>query len=249
MGRSRAGRRERSRAEEQPEDGPVRAAPSRSARQAKYSAAEAAPSRSAGGTQDERASRTYSPARSRARSVGAEPSRPARSAAAATVNPEKLHCVDHSAAGIIVFAGQCCRNLHQVCLVNKADGWLGPPKGRGETGEDCMQNGKRERHEETGLSTLPIEFITEEPVFEKRIHYFVARWGGEFQENSSWAPPAEDPNDPNPVVRAQWMEIGAALVSERLTSAMRRLLFRAMNVVRMCSHHVCDAVTWNVSCP
>ena len=135
----RAGRRERSRAVEQPEDESAVAAPSRSARQAKYRAAEAAPSRSAGGTR-ERAGWTWS----RARSVGAEPSRPARPTAPATVNPEKLHCVDHSAAGIIVFAGQYHRNRHQVCLVNKADGWLGPPKGRGEKGEDCMQNGKRE---------------------------------------------------------------------------------------------------------
>ncbi len=41
-------------------------------------------------------------------------------------------------------------------------------------------------------------------------HYYVAIWTKELTENepTMWTAPAEDPNDPDPVVSAQWITIG-----------------------------------------
>merc|ERR1712060_72279 len=105
-----------------------------------------------------------------------------------------------------------CRNNRgdvEVLLVNARRGGLGFPKGGRKGRETGLQNALREWREETGLPEVYLGIYQGVVLVDAAYgcHYFVAEWRDQNSLNgpASWAPRNEDPHDPNPVVRAQWL--------------------------------------------
>ena len=127
-----------------------------------------------------------------------------------------------------------------VCLVSKRNGQLGFPKGSGEIGDrSALGTAKREWREETNLADSYFRWLDDsQPLVDKwGCSYFVAEWhapdgepGDElerYNEDGSWDV-ADDPDDPDPVVRACWMPVATALGRWRFSDERKHLLRQAL---------------------
>lgn len=143
-------------------------------------------------------------------------------------------------AGVVAFRGwppsdSSGRGV-QVCLVNGRKGSLGFPKGAAqhEAPLDCAL---REWHEETGLPVNRLRLLNSIVFVDSLFgcHYFVATWlphdsdagPAEASGELCWAPPCEDPHDPDPIVMAQWMDVRRALGHPHLSRPRKQLLAQA----------------------
>ena len=150
-------------------------------------------------------------------------------------------------AGIIALSwrSQAPNRRHPVlcvCLVSKRNGQLGFPKGRREIGDrSALGNAKREWREETNLADSYFRWVDDsQPLVDKwGCSYFVAEWhapdgqpGDEierYNEDGSWDV-ADDPDDPDPVVRACWMPVATARQHRRFSGARKDLLQQALTL-------------------
>eukprot|EP00927_Polykrikos_kofoidii_P077173 TRINITY_DN74143_c0_g1_i1.p1 TRINITY_DN74143_c0_g1~~TRINITY_DN74143_c0_g1_i1.p1 ORF type:complete len:545 (+),score=68.61 TRINITY_DN74143_c0_g1_i1:50-1684(+) len=166
--------------------------------------------------------------------------------------PEKQERVWWKGAGMCAFAERPqfpSEGDWLVCLVEKRDGSMGFPKGRGEMCDGGpLQNAMREWREETNLSDEPLEVISEgNPIVDDHgCRYYVASWRerpltpamavpnteaedllGEPQLSAMteaiWAV-QDDPLDPDPIVNAYWISVSRAFRLPRLSYARKNLL-------------------------
>lgn len=123
----------------------------------------------------------------------------------------------------------------EVLLVNGKRGDLGFPKGGRKGKETGMQNAQREWYEESGLPIAGLDFYQGVVLVDAAFgcHYFVAEWKAPLGADTptSWAPPAEDKSDPNPVVRAQWLPVKEAVHHQRLSFPRKELLKKALKLL------------------
>merc|ERR1719193_1614002 len=98
-----------------------------------------------------------------------------------------------------------------------------------------MANGLREWREETGLPEEHLAFCPGVVLIDPWMgtHYFVASWQLDARpgEATYWTPPNEDPTDPDPVVKAQWMPVGQAVKHHKLNAQRKGLLRLALQAV------------------
>ena len=162
--------------------------------------------------------------------------RPLSSRVPVPAQRQPAHGAPWGAAGIIALSwrSQVPNRGHPVrcvCLVSKRNGQLGFPKGSGEIGDrSALGTAKREWREETNLADSYFRWLDDsQPLVDKRgCSYFVAEWhapdgepGDElerYNEDGSWNV-ADDPDDPDPVVRACWMPVATALQHRRCEEA------------------------------
>jgi len=149
------------------------------------------------------------------------------------------------AAGVVAISMQ--PPDHCVCLVEKASGQLGFPKGGAEPAEASMPYGgqmataMREWQEETNLPTEGLTLMDARAglhVDQFNCHYFMAKWDstklpalpGDIQQSyeagvkTSW-PVTDDWLDKDPIIRAHWMKCSQALLHPML-SWNRTLILR-----------------------
>lgn len=126
----------------------------------------------------------------------------------------------------------------QVCLVSGKNGRLGFPKGARKGLETPLECAQREWCEESSLPLGPLRVLSGRVLVEAEYgcHYMISTWEPDEAENvaeSSWAPLAEDPSDPNPIVKVQWMSVHKALLHPDLTVARKELLKHALHSVML----------------
>lgn len=131
-------------------------------------------------------------------------------------------------AGIIGFLQvvetTAARQITHVCLVEKANGKRGFPKGGREAGETVQENAIREWVEETGIAPARLSIQSGIHLDEAHIgcRYLVAMCAPPSTDITavdsmpgkaavSWSPPLEDPTDPDPIVKASWVPLQRAL--------------------------------------
>lgn len=123
----------------------------------------------------------------------------------------------------------------EVLVVNGRRGGLGFPKGGRKGSETALENALREWREETGLPDRYLGIYQGTVLVDGAYgcHYFVAEWRLEqkLDDPIAWAPGNEDPSDPNPVVRAQWLPVGVAVKHIELSQPRKALLAGALHVV------------------
>lgn len=139
-------------------------------------------------------------------------------------------------AGIVAVRSN--RGDVEVLVVNSRRGGLGFPKGGQKGRENALQNALREWREETGLDERHLGFYQGAVLIDAPFlgcHYFVAEWRreGAPDEPTSWVPKCEDPSDPDPIVRAQWMPVGTAVKHPDLSAPRKALLSGALRVVAL----------------
>lgn len=113
-----------------------------------------------------------------------------------------------------------------VCVVQKANGKCGFPKGGRGSGETILDGARREWLEETGIPLArlvlqPGAYIDDAFL---GVRYLIASCAPANAASddpdtcdralgSSWVPPNEDPSDPDPIVKARWVPLSEALRS------------------------------------
>lgn len=121
------------------------------------------------------------------------------------------------AAGIIAICN--LRGEPHVCLCEKKNGKKSFPKG-GLGGDTVLDGAKREWSEEAGLSLSRLRLLRgtslDEPAIGAR--YLLAQCnpsdpssGEPDAGRKEWAPPHEDPKDPDPIVKSQWLPVRQVL--------------------------------------
>lgn len=130
-------------------------------------------------------------------------------------------------AGIVAICiGHSGPNSAFVCVVEKANGKCGFPKGGRSSGETVWDGAHREWLEETGIPLARLQVQPKDHIDDAflGVRYLIASCapadaaskdpdacGG--APGSSWAPPNEDPSDPDPIVRARWAPLSEVLHS------------------------------------
>lgn len=129
-----------------------------------------------------------------------------------------------------------------VCLVEKRSGKRGFPKGglKTEMEETVLRGARREFHEETGIPLGRLDLV---PWVVVDCDYLGVRYlvswcspanaGDPDDGCSAWAPPAEDPNDDDPIVRASWNSCNEILAhgARGCHIGLQALLERALGFV------------------
>eukprot|EP00929_Paragymnodinium_shiwhaense_P002852 TRINITY_DN103167_c0_g1_i1.p1 TRINITY_DN103167_c0_g1~~TRINITY_DN103167_c0_g1_i1.p1 ORF type:complete len:505 (-),score=60.16 TRINITY_DN103167_c0_g1_i1:212-1726(-) len=153
---------------------------------------------------------------------------------------------DWQGAGAVVFR-ETDEGAITVCLVEKRNLKLGFPKGKRETfDKDGMDNCKREWREETNLPDTDVVWLNES--LPKRDApnklYFVGCWQGDLLPHAVDSGGAlqnrglgekvwdveDDPGDPDPIIRAYWLSVEAAMTSPSLSQERRILLQDAVSL-------------------
>jgi len=123
-----------------------------------------------------------------------------------------------------------------VCVVEKVDGKKGFPKGGRNTrkGESVLCAARREWQEETGILAARLQLCQGFSVDDDYIgcRYLVAACqnaslgGGQADDGTlAWAPPCEDPEDPDPIVKVQWLPVDGFIKGRlRLSKSRWRVL-------------------------
>ena len=147
-------------------------------------------------------------------------------------------------AGLIIF-----KNIEQetvVCVVQKRDGKLSFPKGGMKSGEKVPTAATREWIEEVGINParLIIDMSTWVDDGTIGVRYLVGTCdeiGNDRSEPDQpspdlryvmWTPPHEDPDDPDPIMKAMWIPLDRILRNDTALSSAR------VNQVRQAYDHV-----------
>ena len=133
-------------------------------------------------------------------------------------------------AGIIAVAH--VQGKDYVLLTRNLKGVPSYPKGGRDKGESIRDNAVREWIEETGLDPEKLEFsggwVDETHT---GCRYLGAKWpgkGARIVTGATWAPPAEDPHDDNPVVELGWVPLEALPFQEGMKQARAELAKRVV---------------------
>jgi hypothetical protein len=130
-------------------------------------------------------------------------------------------------AGLVVFREGYGQHAEALVVHGKKQ-TLSFPKGGRKGNEGALQNALRVWHEETGLTSKHLAIYKDIVLADSRFgcHYFLAQWLMPYSgdEPMSWKPPAEDPNDQDPILVARWMRVEALCNHNDLNGARKQLL-------------------------
>mmetsp|Transcript_30315 Transcript_30315/g.55320 ORF Transcript_30315/g.55320 Transcript_30315/m.55320 type:complete len:425 (-) Transcript_30315:61-1335(-) len=171
------------------------------------------------------------------RSLGSQPQAIGDATSSESARPPPRHRSKRGVcAGVIAMCGSDGNEL--VCLVEKANGKLGFPKGGAEAQDtSVLETALREWREETNYSSEVLDGLSEDiqvvdswgikyfpavcVVDDKAIEPCQARWRVQDQAE-----------DPDPIVWAQWMSCREALKHPMLSRERKQVLQQAMAILR-----------------